>query len=1000
MTLRREQEALRDKPDRFSRTRQANVSQLILCVMAMLCAMAWAAEPARLAVIGSDKSGWSDLLMTRLSGHPSMALVERDDLKEALNEVALQDLLTDRATRGKLGEITGADFLVLLNVMENRARLVVCDTRLGVTLQDLSTGISDQSKNQVIETLANTTMQTIESFAGGIKQVVAVPDFVCRDLTFEHSFLQSDYAELLRSAYRRIPGLAIVAVEEAKAIAAERDLAALDQKKRPASVFIEGEYRTTRAPQNEGGSVEITLRVRDASKVLWERKLPSVDLSQAGRELVAVFSRDLAVLSPPGGAKIDEDGQFRLLIKRAEEFSTLGEFLRSADLREAALLLKPDADEQRIKLVREYTWRNRSPFEAQAWPKGARFDDSNPLWVAAFTRSINDWKRSLQHCGYFILNRRLSREEATDLAHNAIHSITGVRAVSSERLGDCETFKKDFVRHVFTRIVYLDPASQEAIDKLTGALDVYDFPFDNALFRCDGNFSKADDLDLIADLLINRLPDAVGSSYTLNFFLKSSAIRVGSERENSTDFTKAEYQRFLARLVASDRPLVRVYGRYGKLCLRQAMGEKTQLLLDEARAVVNEAKSVGFDLREYDYFMSQLQSEVVNLKSAQMRETNHTVPEPRPEPPMTAPILKSRVSLEPIDLRLVNTEHKGEPLKPGMWWNSSNGYSGVRNFRSLGEGIDAIWDRSEVFFVPRPGEAVLVLADKELNVSDVVSDGRYVWVGACYDWGLCVLGRDGRVLNRIGKEQGLPPCDRFGMVVHPIEPGRVMVAGSFGNENRGWIAMVRFEGDKGRVEVIHEATKIWNHAQQGSQFDTDPAKTFVPQAVFEHVIPGPTPRRIIVILRGYGQPLMVDPESLKVWVYPATNGKWFPRVDPPAGAFLSIAGILWVAGSMDDFCSFHLNEETGLFDAVRERSRWHAGNGTTGSLCRDGDWLHYVGYKWRRINLRTGREELLVDDFQALPHHGSGGAWRIANSAHYGFVAFHDGCLYRVKLTP
>ena len=964
------------------------IHHLILWLLFMACATIRASEPARLAVIGGDKPAWCDLLMTRLSGQPSLALVERDDLEDALHEVALQDLLTDRTKRGKLGKITGADFLVLLNVIGNRARLVVCDTRLGVTLQDLSTGISDQSQKQVIDTLATTTLHTIESFAGGIKQVVAVPDFVSRDLAFDHSFLQSDYAELLRSAYRRIPGLAIVAVEEAKAIAAERDVAGLDQKDRPVSVFVEGEYRSTRAPQDGESSVEITLRARDSSKVLLERKLPSVALSQAGRELMAVFSRDLAVLTTPGGPKIDEDGQYRLLIERAEEFSTLGDFQRSADLREAALLLKPGVDEQRIKLVREYTRRNGSPFEGHAWPKGAKFDDSNPVWVAAFTRSVNDWKRSLQHCGYLVLNRRLSREEATDLTYNSIHSITGVRAGSSDRLGDCESLKKDFLRHVFARIAGLDAASREVRCKLTGALDVYHFIFDSALMRCDGNFYNADDLDLIADLLLHRLPESMLPSHNLNFFLKDSAIRVERGQEASTCFARAEYEAFLDRLVASVRPLVRVYGRYGKLCLRQAMGAKPPTLLDEAQAIVNEAKAIGFDLREFSYFMDQLEFEVVTLRSELTRETNHTVPTPQPEPPGKDPTPKSRVSLEPIELRLADA---GPNDKPRM-----------DRFRPLAAGLDAFWKLDAVFFMPRPGELVQVLADEKLSVADVACDGRYVWVASHYDWGLSVLDRNGQELTRIGQKDGLPPCGHYGLVVHPIKTGRVMVAGSFGTENRGWIAIVSFDGAKSKVEVIHEATKVWDYKDPDDFYSTDPAKTFSPQAVIEHVIPGSKPRRILMILRRSGQPLMVDPVSLKVWVYPAdrTNKKWFPRGDPPADAFLSIDGILWVAGSMDDFCSYRFNEGTGLFDGVRERDRWHAGNGTTGSLCRDGDWLHYVGYKWRRINLNSGREELLVDDFHALPHYGSGGAWRIAHSAHYGLVAFHEGHLYRVEITP
>lgn len=393
-----------------------------------------------IAILSSDKSGWGDLLMARLSNNPKISLVERDVLGKALDEVELKELLGDRKKRSHFGEIAGADFLVLMSIADNRARLVVCDTHLGVTLQDQSITTAEQPQEKVLGVLADTTLQTIHSFADGIKQVVAVPDFLCRDLTFDFTYPQADYAKLLQSAYRQIPGLAIVAIEEAKAIAAERDVAGLGQKERIVSVFIEGEYRTKRDLQSGGVSVELTLRARDAAKVLMERNLPSVPTSQAGRELMSVFAKDLAALTQTGETKIDDPSQYRMLIERADEFSIIGEFLHSTELREAALLLKPDDDDQRVRLTREYIRYNFRPYEPSAWPKGAKADANNPLWLAASEQTISNWKRSLHHCEYLVLNRRISREEATDLSKAAIFSITG--AGGRGPLGDCEAQKK------------------------------------------------------------------------------------------------------------------------------------------------------------------------------------------------------------------------------------------------------------------------------------------------------------------------------------------------------------------------------------------------------------------------------------------------------------------------------------------------------------------------------------------------------------------------------
>ncbi|MEO5714413.1 MAG: hypothetical protein ABIT37_13075 [Luteolibacter sp.] len=955
----------------------------------LLCnPMTLAAAAPKLAVIGGEKSDWNDMLMACMGD--AVALVEREKLGGVIDEKVLQSLFENPKDRSRIGGLAGADFLVLLDAGETQVRAVVCDTHLGVTLQDLTFSTRGLAREEAIAALAKQTLGTVGAFTGGVKSVVAVSDFVSRDLTFEYSYLQSDYAEVLRAAYRQNPGVAIVAMKEAQAIAAERDLAVIEQQDRPVTVFIEGEYRSTLAPQGGEVGVEITLRARNSEKVIVERKLASMALSQAGGGLMAVFTKDLAEMTGPAAAMIDQAAQYRLLIERADAFGSLGGFQRSTALREAALLLKPDADDQRIRLVREYTRHNLQPYESNPWPKGANFDESNPLWVAASNQSVSDWKRSLQHCSYLILNRRLSREVATDLTHNAIHSICGVRSGSSNQLGECETLKKNFLRHVFSLVPSLDPATPEVRHKLTGALDAYHFLFEDALFRCDGNFYRADDLDLIADLLLNRLPDSMWPSHQLNFFLRDTATSLKARREAETGFNETEYLAFLDRLIASDRPLVNVYGRYGKECYRiYNKGEKSLALLEEARAIVVKAKTIGFDLHEYDYFMGQLKFEIGGLEYQVVTKNIHTVQEPPRKTPHVDPPAKSRISLEPIALTLVNSENKGKPLAPDMRWSSHGGWFGVTHFRSLPDRLDVLWSHGAVFFVPRPGGVIAALADEKLSVADVVGDGRYVWVGAFYGWGLSVLDRDGRELTRIDKEDGLPPCGTYGLVVHPIEPGRVLVAGSFGNDNRGWIAIVSFNGHKSQVKVIHEATKVWDYTLNDNNSNMDPHMTFVPQTVTEHVIPGPKPRRI------------VDPESLKVWVYPVNESyrSWFPRREPPNDAFQSIDGMLWIAGSMDDFSSFRFNQKTGLFDRVRERERWHAGNATSGSLARVGDWLYYAGSKWRRLNLKTGQEELLVEDLRALPDYGKGGGgWHIANSAHYGLVGFYEGKLYRVQI--
>jgi hypothetical protein len=973
-------------------------------VVLVVQAMAHAGAPATLAVIGGETSGWGDLLMARLSASDAVTLVERDRLGAVFAERTVDGLLASRTDRSRIGDVVGADFLVLVTEDAAHVRLVVCDSRLGVTLQDLSLFTTDRSRDDILAALADQTMGIVEAFAGGVRHVVAVPDFVSRDLTFEFSALQSDYAEVLRAAYRGIPGLALVAVDEAKSIAVERDVAAVAdvaQTQRHVPMFIEGEYRTTRDPESGQVSVRITVRARDMTKALVQRELEAVSLDQAGCRLLTVFTTDLAGLTSAGGPAIDADGQYGLLIERADEFGALGDFRRSAALREAALLLRPDADAQRSQLVREYTRRNTRPVQFGGWPDGARQGAGDPFWTAVVARVVGDWNRSLCHCEYLVRNRRLCREEATDLSANALHSITGVRTVYSGPLDACEAVKKEFLREVFARIATLDPAAKVGRHGLTGSLDVYHALFDSALMRCDGNYYKGEDLDLIADLLLTRLPDSMWPSYRLTFFLSDAGTRTGRETGHTYyRFTGEEYEAFLNRLTASDRPLVRIYGRYGTLCLRRyGKQETSQELLQEARSIVADAQKAGFGPRQYDYFMGQLRDQAAWL-ARDLAPTDPATMTPSLRPAALPPAPPtSRVSLDPIELAVVGTGQAGEKLSPEMRWRSPGGWGGVSRFRPMGNGLDAFWAAGAVLFMRSPGELTPVLADERLRVDDVVSDGRYVWVAASCAWGLSVLDWDGRELIRVGTDNGLPPCDCFGMVVYPLNPGRVLASGSFDEGQRAWIASVGFDGATATVDVILEATKVWDYRNKDNPTNTDPAMTFTPQAMFEHVTPGPPPRRTVFILRRYN-PLLVDPETRKVWVYPVTDWsrQCFPRLDPPGDAFLSIDGVLWIAGAGSDFQSYRLDENTGLFEVVRNRPDWHIGNERAGRLVRDGDWLIYAGGKWRRLNLRTGEEEVLVDNPRALPHYGRDGAWHIAHSTHYGLVAFYEGSLYRVRI--
>lgn len=975
-------------------------------------AAAWSA-PQRVAVIGNSEADKTVILLSsELQSSPDVALVERERLAAVADEQALQRLLDTQAERSRVGTLLSADVLALVSVAGRRTEVVVVDTKLGATLGRTSLD-SAPNDEKAVQLLAKETLAILSRFRDGVRFVVAVPDFVSRDLTFERKFLQFDYAEVIRSAYRQIPGVALVAVDEAQAIAGERQVGDAEQGKRVVPLFVEGEFRHTRG--DDGAQVvRIIVRATDGTREVFERSSDPLKPEGAGAFLLDTFAQELlGRTSPPAdrGDALTPQRQFELLIARADAFAQVGEFRRSALLREAALLVNPDATAQRKQLIREYTRRNRRPYESGEEPPKPG-TDAYAQSVATF---ISDWTRSLHHCEYLIRNRRISREEATDLTVNAVESNWAIQVADRRReLAECEAFKKQFVREAFARIATLEPYAEfkkRVPDEkfgMTGMLDVYHAIIGLCITRCDGPYLAKEDLDLLAELLTSRLPESMWPVYRFNFFMRETAVSLRGKPEPPR-FSAAEYLEFLDRLTKSDRPLVRIYGRYGTYCYqRYAKGQKSPEMLAEARSIVADAERVGFDTSEYSYYLGQLRDEVAWVKR-DVEKPRRVAAAPVAKPPVAAPpaIPPARVKLELIPIAL-ETPRRNETSLTKATWRSPGGWTGATHFRPLGQGLDVFWARGALLFMEQPGVVREVLADEKLSISDVVTDGKYVWVAAAYGRGVYVLDRSGKRIALVDKSHGLPPTDVSGPLLHPLQPGRVMATGSFGNTHRGWIATIDVGDDapaapNPKVDVFHEGTIVPGTKPRTNRPDWGVDYCFQPNAIFEHPAasaPPNPPRRLVFVVTGLN-PLVVDVATKKVTRYVPPDAKdEFPRWIGPLEAYASIDGVLWVAGSQYDFNGYRLTPQADALKAFRNRPDWHMPGLTDGSLARDGDWLYYAGSaKWRRINLKTLRDEVLIDDSRQLPHPGSGRVWVLAASNHFGLVAFTGGELYRVTVS-
>jgi len=383
------------------------------------------AKPAaysRIAVVSTkaaQKTGLGDMVTAMLSRMPSLELLERDALAAVTSELKLSALFGADSTSGRLrlGRILRADVLTLLS-LESRdekqyVRCVIADCPTGVRLQVRMVPYAADARDKIAADLADLVNKTRQRYAGGIKQIYCVTPFVSKNLSHKYDHLQSGYAALLETALLHYPGVAVVEMEEARAIARELALVGDRLKNRIVLRTVAGSYEMSAEFSEAAPTVRVVLRITDGKRVVEQ-----IDEAGLAMHKVAGFLTDKVAPRCVGkgelsgvGAGIDQ--QYRHLIARADEFSSLGFRDHAAALREAAVLLKPDEHEQRVALVVEYFRKLDS----------ARAD--RPFYLPkeeasrkrALAERRRNWRSMLYHVERLIRNGRVNPLEADALVY-------------------------------------------------------------------------------------------------------------------------------------------------------------------------------------------------------------------------------------------------------------------------------------------------------------------------------------------------------------------------------------------------------------------------------------------------------------------------------------------------------------------------------------------------------------------------------------------------------
>ncbi|GEM_PF-1834717 len=819
----------------------------------------------RWAVIADPElreSGLSDLVTAALAD-TGLELVEREQIAELTREIELAQYFgaAQIEQRVRLGQLLKADALILLRQGEHNdlpfVRLIVSDCTVGARLHTEHFDLKLEAIDDLVESIGASVQQTQKRFAQGVERLITVSPLLSKNFTHEFDHLQNAYAAWLSESLAVIPGVAIVELDEARAIRKELDVTGAEIANRHRPRFISGEFEMTRPESDDDVRVRITLQVRDGSRVtaIDASDLKIADVaewlaSDAGRRIT-----DNLQQRPATG--IARGQQFSLLTTRAGTFSKFGFWTQAVALQEAALLLKSDTPEE-LRLFRNYRSLSRHRYREYSATRLEAISRRNEgtaggIDFDSLRERLNDDIRNyavmLTHGERVMRSGALEYADLAEvfriihLAPNTVDSYKRWNEVQEPRRqffwqavtglsAHSRGFRQQIVDSGKRPPLVFDPATpplqyslwmQRALFwQLTQGSRVqlpgYSFKWED-----DGLFRRIE--RLVTEFSVPEWPCPSLVRCLLGFQMQefSAAIR---QRQLG-----GQLETFLAGLEQSENPVMKFYARCGRLgYLTQygpdaGRGLKTEHLteFDELIAWTDEWQQQHPDSNVCSVICRKMlvfarQQLVQRVKDGPQRQTFRATPRP---PSGSDPF--PHFSIEPLGVT-------------ATW----------RHLIPCGEKLDIAWSPQTLLALRPNREPTVLLQDVPRSdfIRQVVWDGEFVWVGTRRS-GLRVYSTDGQVVQHFpltstesadvpavtspsGKGTvSLPHWDadassdrtsgyvdesvgqhRFRL--WPVSPGRCLVVARSGVRGRQWIAVVERNPESGQwtVDVIHEATKV------------------------------------------------------------------------------------------------------------------------------------------------------------------------------------------------
>ena len=1005
-------------------------------------------------------AGVSDLLTAELSSR-DFELVEREQLEAIAKEIELAKLLGSdgSASRLKVGQLLKADVLVLLSLVEHEKKkflkLIVSDCVYGSRLRLDHFPMEANRLDRLAGELADAVTDTRKKFARGVERIVAVSPFLSKNLTHEFDHLQFGFAALLGQGLSERPGVAVLEIEEARAIGEELTRATAELDRRSVPLFVEGEFEVL-TPATETGKDNLPRAVRLSFKVLDGHK---------EREAIQYTAQSLAATTLwltetlPGrvlrhteaetkAPLLTRSQQREHLQRRADSFSQVANFAPATALREAALLLDQDDWQQRLQLIGDYCrWQQLR--ENEITDPSLHKVRSDPQIKASWQKEL--WSRAAMISRHIedVLSRGLCNPvEAWTVLSTALRSwesVVNYPCVVDAARGEYREFfwrnlrsvsKSDSrirsggTHPVIARAFGLsndregrtvsEQDNEWSLSALWAIMQRLPKHFDGSPPRFDDKLTIAGLDQLFSELLPEGrlipglLPALMGRAQAHLPHLVAS--RRVPERELLGVWD---------RLQSHEKPLLEFYSRFGRLGLKATGVSSASTTADD----LAETKKLEEFLQAWQKAHPGEQLEVLSA--------NRAVALLRTE-------LQQAISSGGRKKGHTSTDnpiHGADPFPKLAFEPLPNVTANWTSLTKCRDDLDVMWSADSVAVMRRPGEAKVICRSDLSDTSpfnhhrdtiySVACDGEFVWVASAGS-GLRIVTLDGEQVGQLrGSSESdpvptdgraLPPFEQMGIVLrglsavtarmpmqlHALNPGRCFVTGRFGKDRRRWFGIVSRDADPdGKVgngtsswkfTLWHQATKQPPNEISGTDDDTQ--LSFDPVFILDHTSPADARQRWLLLGRRTApnqssRPLAFDVATGKASMFPQALCRTSESgsVQRVGDQFVGMVSSEIFRSPIDEKTEAKPETVYKLKAVIRPPAPPVLG--MRGQLLLSEHWLDNPGKLWHRVDTRNWQVERLT----AEPVSRRFDFESYGVSAHYGLVAWNYGdMLHRVHV--